>query len=276
MGGPRVVAKSFMIGVLAGACMLSHPLGLASTWLHCGLQVALAMLSAGLAASMIGRLRRAGEIGAISRSFAAVGAVYALALGLVLADGWQQRTGAEVAVAREAGAVAGLDEMAQALPEDSRRQAREAARAYLRLVVDEEWHSLSQGEAGPRADAALAELRAVYLGSTGDRAGGPLHESSAALLKELGDSRRQRLDDSRREIPPLTWALLYTGAAVTVTLFLLTGTRDRPPFRVMLLAGGLTFALFLAGALHRTFDAALPVQPDAFLSVLEGMDRMRV
>ncbi|KAB2352400.1 DUF4239 domain-containing protein [Actinomadura rudentiformis] len=278
---PIVIAQLVMFAGLAAvyiALQLFDPIPL---WISAVLQIAIAMAGANLALSTVRRLypperRSSSDNDLISGSFATVGAVYALVLGFVIVVVWQQYTDTEATVGREANAIADLDRMARALPVDSQRQVQDAARTYLRLGVHEEWPMMARGASSTRAQAALVELWTVYTDMEAKERGSPLYERSVSRLNELGDNRRQRLNDSQQSVSPLMWVMLYVGGMITlITLCLFDAkSHDLHRFLAMTLAGMLTLALVLIGALESPFDENLPIPPEMFQAVLDNLRQL--
>ena len=59
----------------------------------------------------------------------------------------------------EAGTVEELYWLAEQLPEPKRDEIQELAKSYARVVVDEEWPLMRQGQESPRAGALEDDLR---------------------------------------------------------------------------------------------------------------------
>ncbi|MEV0822812.1 hypothetical protein [Nonomuraea rubra] len=207
-GRSGTVAQLAMFAVLAVTYGVVQLSGLISLWISAGIQIAIAVVCAGLMLAAVRRLypperRRATDNDMISGSFATVGAVYALVLGFVIVVVWQQYSDTEATVGREANAVADLERMSRALPVDEQRQVQDAARTYLRLVIHEEWSLMARGASSTRAHAALVEPWTVYTDMEAKQRASPLYDRSVTRLNELGDNRRQRLNDAGQSVSPL-------------------------------------------------------------------------
>ncbi|GAA2857937.1 hypothetical protein GCM10020220_053910 [Nonomuraea rubra] len=116
---------------------------------------------------------------------------------------------------------------------------QDAARTYLRLVIHEEWSLMARGASSTRAHAALVELWTVYTDMEAKQRASPLYDRSVTRLNELGDNRRQRLNDAGQSVSPLMWVMLYLGSVLTVvTLCLFDANSHRLHlFLTMTLAG---------------------------------------
>ncbi|MFI9550737.1 bestrophin-like domain [Nonomuraea endophytica] len=282
-GRSAAIAQFTALWLLAGLYVAVQLSGLISLWLSAALQIAIAMACAHLMLATVRRLypphrRKSADNDLISGSFATVGAVYALVLGFVIVVVWQQYSETEATVGREANAVADLERMSHALPVDAQRQVQDAARTYLRLVIHEEWPLMARGATSPRAHAALVELWTVYTDMEAKQHASPLYDRSVTRLNELGDNRRQRLNDAGQSVSPLMWVMLYLGSVLTVVILcLFDADSDRlHRFLTMTLAGMLTLALILIGALQSPFDTHLPITPEMFQAVLDNMRQLEI
>jgi hypothetical protein len=90
---------------------------------------------------------------------------------------------------------------------------------------------------------------------------------------QLGDARRERVDEAGDGIPPLLWAALLLGAAITVGFPLFFGMKSTVPhalvvFSVSLLVGGLLLVVF---ELNYPFGGLVRVGPEAFTLALQRL-----
>lgn len=277
------IAELSVLAGLAATYVTMRMTGLASMWIECSLQIGMAIAGANLAASIVHHVypsesRQAGDNEMISGSFATIGAVYALVLGFVIVVVWQQYSDTEATVAREANAIADVERMSRTLPLDAQRQVQGATRAYLRLVIQEEWGLMARGQSSSRAQAALFELWTVYTDVEAKMQASPLYERSVTRLNELGDNRRQRLNDAGQSVSSLMWVMLYAGGVVTVLISYLFDVQSQRLHRllIMMLSGVLMFALFLTSALQSPFDDNLRISPEMFQAVLDNMRQLEI
>ncbi len=209
----------------------------------------------------------------VGGALAIVGTVYAIVVGFVVVVVWQSVSDAETTVARESNAIAGLERMSRGYAVPVRRQVQEAARTYLRLVIDEEWDAMAERRSSARADAALVELWNVYTDLAPADRTTPLYAESLSRLNEISDNRRLRLQATGNRIPPLMWLLVYLGAVVTMVLAYAFGVQHGWYTRMVIwiLSGMLAFAVFLVAALDAPFDDRMSVEPAAFVFVQDNM-----
>jgi uncharacterized membrane protein HdeD (DUF308 family) len=171
------------------------------------------------------------------------------------------------AVADEAGDVVQIYQMAEGYPEPPRDQIRELAMSYARVVVDEEWPLLGEGQHSSRAEALAPELRRPIQGFE------PTTESEKAVharllerVDELNENREIRLLNSREGLPHILWGVLVLLAGIMVfsTFFLGMESARLHRFAVATLAGVLALIMFTIVALDNPFGELFGVGPDAF------------
>lgn len=223
-----------------------------------------------------GATRPHGDNDVINGTFAIVGSIYALLVGFVVVVVWQTYSDTQATIAQETNAIVDIERMSRGFPVPIQRQVQEAARTYVRLVIDEEWGLMARGESSIRANAALVEIWSVYTDMEDRERISPLYDHSLTRLNELGDSRRLRLLASTDSIPMLMWVLLLTGAAATMATGSLFAVRSHKLHRVLIavLSAVLVFSLYIIFALEGPFDDTLPITSDPFVNALLNMRQL--
>jgi hypothetical protein len=129
-------------------------------------------------------------------------------LALVLSDVRSNLGRADDAVSREGSYVARLDRDLGSLGGEETQRARASLRAYIDVIVRDEWHSLSLEDPAlaANADQALATLVAAV------RAAGAAHPESASslrgLLDKLEEYRQGRLETATKSVPNIFWWMI--------------------------------------------------------------------
>src|SRR5215204_1024571 len=91
--------------------------------------------------------------------YAVLGVAYAVLLAFVVIAVWQDYNTAQTNVESEANELAGVYFLASQLPESEGRQVQELAQSYARVVVEEEWTLMEDGQFSPQACALVDEIR---------------------------------------------------------------------------------------------------------------------
>jgi hypothetical protein len=122
-------------------------------------------------------------------------------LALVLSDVRSNLGRADDAVSREGSYVARLDRDLGSLGGEETQRARASLRAYIDVIVRDEWRSLSLEDPAlaANADQALATLVAAV------RAAG---SSLRGLLDKLEEYRQGRLETATKSVPNIFWWMI--------------------------------------------------------------------
>jgi hypothetical protein len=208
---------------------------------------------------------------------AIVGVVYAVLLAFIAVATWESFAAANNVVAVEANYVGNLFRDTIALPEPSRSEIRRELRAYLDLVIDEEWAEQARGKIDPahawtpleRLHATLVEIHPANLGQS------VVQAEILRTLNELYSARRGRLLAASEGVPAIVWWIMGLGGALTVVFSFFFGV---PSFRMHLamtgmLAASLALVFVLIIELDWPFRGTLSVSPGAFVAVKENVER---
>jgi hypothetical protein len=141
--------------------------------------------------------------------YAVLGVAYTVLLGLMVVAVRQDFETAEASATREADDVATVFWLAHGLPQPQARNVQELARSYARVVAKEEWPPMRRGKESPKAWELLDELRSNMVSL--DKTGAPatLYDGEVQAVRDLGDTRRDRLLEANQGLPALLWADLW-------------------------------------------------------------------
>jgi protein-S-isoprenylcysteine O-methyltransferase Ste14 len=205
--------------------------------------------------------------------YAVLGVAYAVLLAFMLIAVWQDYETAQTNVENEAHELAGVYFLASQLPEPQRTRVQDLARTYARVVVEEEWPLMEQGQTSPRADSLLRQLRLQILGFDPHTKGEQvLYERGLTQLHDALDARRSRLLEVREGIPNLLWVVLVLGGVITVSFTYLFGLKSNVAHALMVAALTLLICaiLFTIGEFDYPFSGVVEIQPEAFREVLSS------
>lgn len=201
-----------------------------------------------------------------------LGAIYAVLLAFVVVVMWNQYEDAKSTVEREANQLGDLHRLAQGFPAPVQQRVMEGLRAYGQSVVDDEWHTMSRGEASPQAQAAMAGLWEIYgeLDPQTNRETA-LYEESLDRLGVISDSRRLRVHASSNALPLVIQILLWSGGLITIAFTYFFGVKSVKSQALMTaaLAGEIAFILFLIVALDNPFRGYVRVSPEPIRQAVE-------
>ena len=205
--------------------------------------------------------------------YAVLGVAYAVLLAFVVIAVWQDYKIAQANVESEANELAGVYFLASQLPEPERTRVQDLARIYARVVVEEEWPTMEQGETSPRADSLVRELRLELLQFDPRNEGEQvLYERGLTQVHDVADARRLRLLQVREGIPDLLWVVLVGGGVITVCFTYLFGLKSNVAHALMVAALTLVLCgiLFTIAEIDYPFSGVVEIQPEAFREVLRS------
>jgi hypothetical protein len=204
--------------------------------------------------------------------FGAITVVYGVFQAFVFSAAWAQFSETADGVTREANALGDLYRDAGVFGDPAGLTVREHLRRYAEAVIDDEWPAMVGGQASPRAAEAFEALWGAYLTIDPRNA----RESTALdrstdRLADLADLRRDRLLNSRLNVPPLMWGLLVGGAVVVVGFTGLFGVAEIRVHIMMaaILACMVTYILYAILALDLPFSTDARISPEPIRRVVE-------
>ena len=184
-------------------------------------------------------------------------------------------TTSQTTVVNEANDVRALYYLAEQFPESQRDQIQELARSYARVVVDEEWPLMAEGQSSPRA-AALAQqiTNSVDSLQPNTSAEQTLYSQALQRANELNQNRSIRLFYAREGLPLILWVVLGVLALIILLFTYFVGMESAwiHILAVAALTLGFAFTLFTIITLDQPFGGDLRVSPEAFEIVLNEIE----
>ena len=205
--------------------------------------------------------------------YAVLGVAYAVLLAFMLIAVWQDYKTAQTNVESEAHELAGVYFLASQLPEPDRSRIQDLVQTYARVVVEQEWPLMEQGQTSPRADSLVRQLRLKLLEFDPHTKGEQvLYERGLTDLHNAIDARRSRLLEVREGIPKLLWVVLVVGGVITVSFTYLFGLKSNVAHALMVAALTLLICaiLFTIAEFDYPFSGIVEIRPEAFREVLRS------
>lgn len=208
--------------------------------------------------------------------YAVLGVVYAVLLAFITVITWEDFELARSTTESEANELAELFWLAGELPEPEGERIQELVRSYAKVVTDEEWSLMEQGQASPRAWELTDEMRSSLYGfEPNSDAEQVLYDQGLTLVHSLVDERRLRLLEAREGIPHILWGVVVVGGVIVMGFTYLFGLENTRSHTLMIasLAAVIALVIFTIYALDRPFTGITRVHPDAFELVLETFEQ---
>lgn len=248
-------------------------------------QLGLLMISSAVALSLAGLFvtrplvrRLTGASGeyndVVSWVFAGVGVFYGLALGLIAVATWEDFSGADDQVSREAAAIAGLYNDLDGYHGPRRAELEAALRDYTRSIIEVDWPAHRKGEVDERGTKALAAIedRVMDFEPTSEREK-ICHAEVVRSFAAVVEARRLRIVAVGTALPAALWAVVLIGAILsTLPLYLLwVDNLTLHALLVAIFATFLTLLIFLTAAMDNPFRGEFSVSPDVFQELLHNV-----
>jgi hypothetical protein len=239
--------------------------------------VAFALAGQALVARFVPMHIRVADNTALGTIYAALYVLYALSLAFSLFFVGGAYREAETITTTEADTVADLYQLAKQFPEPERHQIQDLSRSYARVVVEEEWLLLGQGNASrgsPHAQALadeLVETVADFEPTTSTQQ--TLYGQALTLVQSLDDYRELRLLESHQGIHGMMWMVLLVGGVLTISFTFFFGVEGSWLHRASITALTVLVALILY-TIYRVeypFTGYIQVSPAEFEAALHSM-----
>lgn len=205
---------------------------------------------------------------------ATVGLIHGILLALIAVAAWNNYTAASNAAEREAGALASMLRHADGYPEPARQRLQMRLRAYVELVINDEWPALRRGRVSERTiqarDALAREWVAFQPTSTHEQV---LYAATARELKEFLDARQARLIAGRTGLPAPLWAVALLGSVLTIGCTYLFRVNDERMQHLLTaaVAAMLGLVLYVILVLDHPVWGVQGIKPDPFTSLWQFM-----
>lgn len=198
--------------------------------------------------------------------------IFALLVGFLAAQVWNDSDRASTAVNREASALRAVVLLAAAFPGEPETHLRSLVRDYINDAVTEEWPAMARRNATlTLAPPRLSEALHSALSLTPQREGQVVAQREMVVaLQTALDARRQRIILSRSSINWVKWAVLLAQAGLSMLTIAMIHSDNRTANRIItgVFATGVGVAVLLIAAHSRPFTGELSVRPAVLLQVM--------
>ena len=201
-----------------------------------------------------------------------LGILFALLVGFIAVEVWNNFDKAKAAVASEASALRAVVLLAGTFPEDQKARIYALINRHIEVAVNQEWPEMAHQQAtlSPLPTAlieALHEALALKHADDSQRAAQP--EMVRALHTAL-DARRQRIVISESSVGAVKWAGILLQGLCTLVAIAMVHSDNRPAcaMTLMLFATGIALSVLLIAAYTRPFTGEDSVAPELLKQVI--------
>jgi hypothetical protein len=198
--------------------------------------------------------------------------VFALLVGFLAAQVWNESERATTAVNREASGLRAVVLLAREFPGETETRLRQLVHGFIQRVVAEEWPAMARQNASLSiAPPEMAEALRLILALEPTREGQRIAQREMIdNLDSALDARRQRIILSRSSINWVKWTVLLVQAGLTLITIAMIHADNRVANRTILgiFATGVGVAVLLIASHSRPFTGEISVKPSVLMQVM--------
>jgi hypothetical protein len=214
-----------------------------------------------------------GLSGIVAPYFNAIALLFALLTGFLAGDVIDRSKQAVRAVQIESGALSNLYALSQASAADT-AHIRDALRAYLDALVNDEWQMMATEGNSSKADAALATLlRTIAEPGIATTAGPVVHTGFVELALRAAAARSDRLAINSHQSDGIKWTtVLFLCLMTQLAIGIVHLDRPRPHIAAMaVFSVAAIVALGLIAIQESPFDGPMTISPEPLERVLKSV-----
>jgi positive regulator of sigma E activity len=207
-----------------------------------------------------------------------LGILFALLVGFIAVEVWNNFDNAKTAVATEASALRAVVLLAGALPPAEKMRVYGLINRHIEQAVNKEWPEMAQRRVtlSTLPTALIEELHhALAMHSADDSQRTAQAEMVKALHTAL-DARRQRIVISESSVGSVKWiGILLQGLCTLVAIAMVHSDNRRAcAITLMLFATGIALSVLLIAAYSRPFTGENSVKPELLKQVIAAEDKV--
>ncbi len=207
----------------------------------------------------------------VSWVFAGIGVFYGLALGLIAVGTWENFSGIDGQISKEAATIAALYNDLDGYPEPLRGKLEGDFRAYTKSIVEKDWPAHRIGEGNDEGTRKLHEFEdEVMAFDPKSEREKVIHAEVIRSLDEVVSARRLRLSSVTTGLPAALWHVVLIGAILNTGLMYLFWVENLTLHAILvgIFATFVALLIFLTAVMDNPFRGQFSVSPDSFQEVL--------
>jgi hypothetical protein len=202
-----------------------------------------------------------------------LGILFALLVGFIAVEVWNNFDKAKVAVASEASALRAVVLLAGTFPEDQKTRINALIDRHIEEAINKEWPAMARQQATlstMRANALIEALHEVLTLKPADDSQRTAQPEMVKALQAALDARRQRIVVSQSSVGRVKWAgILLQGICTLIAIAMVhSDNRLACAIAMTLFATGIALSLLLIAAYSRPFTGEISVRPDLLKQVI--------
>jgi hypothetical protein len=201
-----------------------------------------------------------------------LGILFALLVGFIAVEVWNNYDKAKVAVASEASALRAILLLAGNYPEEPKTRIFALIDRHIEEAINKEWPAMARHRATLSTLRAEALIEALHQTLTVKPADDSQRAAQTEMMKAIEaalDARRQRIVVSQSVVGRVKWAgILLQGLCTLIAIAMVhSDNRLAGAIATTLFATGIALSLLLIAAYSRPFTGEISVKPDLLRQV---------
>ena len=201
-----------------------------------------------------------------------LGILFALLVGFIAVEVWNNFDKAKAAVATEASALRAVVLLAGTFPEDQKARIYALINRHIEVAVNQEWPEMAHRQAtlSPLPTALIEALHEALALKHADDSQRTAQPEMVRALQTALDARRQRIVISESSVGAVKWAGILLQGLCTLVAIAMVHSDNRPAcaMTLMLFATGIALSVLLIAAYTRPFTGENSVAPELLKQVI--------
>lgn len=209
-------------------------------------------------------------------TFSIIGVLYSVILGFTVINVQDRHNAVLEASHSEAILIADLYQDAAFFPLADRNAIRSSLRNYVDMVIKEEWWLSTERKIHVKTRNSIKQIwESYYNVELKSEKMNIWYTESISKLNNFLNVRLKRQFNSWEHLGSMMWSLLIIGALITLSFMFFFGLENWQSHMIMvaLLAGYLSFMLYLVYSLDHVFKGPQGVKPEALEQVYVLFDQ---
>lgn len=209
-------------------------------------------------------------------TFSIIGVLYSVILGFIVINVQNRYNQTEETIHTEVTMLSDLYRDADYLPPNSHDHIRSALRKYVDYVIQIEWKDPGSQKNRLGSQKILRDLwNSYYSVDLQDAKMRIWYQQSISKLDQLMNARLARQFSAKEHLGGMMWSLLIIGAVITIGFMFFFGLENIHSQMLMtaLLAGYLSFMLYLVFSLDHVFTGPKAIQSEIFEQAIVTFDQ---
>ena len=201
-----------------------------------------------------------------------LGILFALLIGFIAVEVWNNYDKAKGAVATEASALRAVVLLAGTFPEEQKTRIHALIDRHIEVAVNEGWPAMARHRStlSTLPTSLIAALQETLTLKPADDSQRIAQSEMVKAIETAVDARRQRIVISKSSVGRVKWAgILLQGICTLIAIAMVhSDNRLACAIAMTLFATGMALSLLLIGAYSRPFVGEISVRPDLLKQVI--------